>query len=164
MTTASITPATTVARARLSRFQQAMLSLYWFATSAHWAAILSILLPRQALAIGGDEFKGSTLGVILALGAIVSMVVAPLFGALSDRIRTPWGRRHPWLVVGTLFNIVGLIALAYMPATSGAIVPYILAFMWIQLFNNLATAPYSALIRMWCRPINEVRHQAGWGS
>ncbi len=147
MTTATITTAApTVARARLSRFQQAMLSLYWFATSAHWAAILSILLPRQALAIGGDEFKGSTLGVILALGAIVSMVVAPLFGALSDRIRTPWGRRHPWLVAGTLFNIAGLIALAYIPATPSAIVPYILAFMWIQLFNNLATAPYSALI------------------
>jgi hypothetical protein len=67
MTTATVSAAApTVPRARLARFQQAMLSLYWFATSAHWAAILSILLPRQALAIGGDEFKGSTLGVILA--------------------------------------------------------------------------------------------------
>jgi Na+/melibiose symporter-like transporter len=133
-------------RPRLSGFQQAMLSCYWLSTNAHWAAILTILLPKQALAIGGDAFKGRTLGIILACGAIVSMLVAPLFGALSDRIVTRWGRRHPWLVVGTLLNIAGLIALAAIPTTPRALVPYILAFMWIELCNNLATAPYAALI------------------
>jgi MFS family permease len=144
-TTASV-ESTFAVRPRLSGVQQAMLSLYWFSVSAHWAAILNILLPQQALAIGGDAFKGRTLGIILAFGAVVSMVVAPVFGALSDRVPTRWGRRHPWLVVGTLLNIVGLIVLAYIPATPQAIVPYVLAFMGIELFNNLATAPYSALI------------------
>jgi len=133
-------------RPRLSAWQQAALSLYWFATNAHWTAILITLLPLQAELIGGAELKGTTLGQILAIGAFASMVVAPLFGALSDRVRTRWGRRRPFLVAGTIGNVLGLIALALIPSAPSALVPYIVAFIWIELFNNLATAPYSGLI------------------
>ncbi|MBA3943121.1 MAG: MFS transporter [Herpetosiphonaceae bacterium] len=133
-------------RPRLSTYRQAMLSLYWFATAVHWGAILQLLLPVQAEAIGGHDFKETTLGVILGIGALVSMVAAPIFGAMSDRWHTRWGRRTPWLVVGTAGNVICLILLAYLPATRAAVVPYALAFMGIELFNNLATAPYSALI------------------
>lgn len=127
-------------------YRQAMLSLFWFSTSAHWSAILLILLPLQAKAIGGAAFKGRTLAAILLGGALVAMVVAPLFGAWSDRTPTRWGRRKPFLVVGTVGNVIGLLALAFIPATPAALVPYIVAFLGIELFNNLATAPYSALI------------------
>lgn len=135
-----------LARSRMSNWQQVTLSLYWFATNAHWGAILITLLPLQAELIGGTEFKGRTLGVILLIGAFVSMVVAPLFGAWSDRVRTRWGRRTPFLVVGTIGNVIGLLALAFIPSVPSALVPYVVAFMWIELFNNIATAPYSALI------------------
>ena len=67
-----------------------MLSLYWFAASVLWTAILITTLPSQAYAIGGDAIKGGTLGIILLIGAFVSMVVAPLFGAISDRTLTRW--------------------------------------------------------------------------
>jgi MFS family permease len=133
-------------RSRMSAWQQASLSLYWFATNAHWDAILITLLPLQARLIGGAESQGSTLGTILLIGAFVSMVVAPLFGAWSDRIRTRWGRRTPFLVVGTIGNVIGLLAMAFIPSVPGALLPYIVVFMWIELFNNVATAPYSALI------------------
>jgi MFS family permease len=138
--------ALTAARPRMSAWRQAALSLYWFATNAHWTAILITLLPLQAELIGGPEFKGTTLGQILAVGAFVSMVVAPLFGAWSDRVRTRWGRRTPFLVAGTVGNVLGLLALAFIPSVPSALLPYVVAFMWIELFNNLATAPYSGLI------------------
>ncbi len=143
---ATITAAAAPIRRRLSTFQQAMLSLYWFAVAVHWGAILNLLLPKQAEDMGGAEFKANTLGLILGLGAFVSMIAAPLFGALSDRVSSRWGRRRPWLVIGTLANAVGLIVLAYLPTTPSAIVPYIVVFMAIEVFNNVATAPYSALI------------------
>jgi MFS family permease len=143
---ASLAEASPSAPPRLSAWRQAALSLYWFATNAHWTAILITLLPLQAELIGGAEFKGSTLGQILAIGALASMIVAPLFGAWSDRVRTRWGRRKPFVVVGTIGNVLGLLALAFIPSAPSALVPYILAFIWIELFNNLATAPYSGLI------------------
>ncbi len=142
------TVTTALPRKRLSAFQQAMLSLYWFSTSLHWSAILIITLPSQAAFIAGDEFKGRGLGLILAVGALVSMIAAPFLGAYSDRIKTRWGRRIPFIVIGVAMNILGLIALAYIPRAGdySTLVPYIIAFMWVEFWNNVASAPYSALI------------------
>ncbi|MDE3091436.1 MAG: MFS transporter, partial [Chloroflexota bacterium] len=139
---------TAIPRARLSTFQQAMLSLYWFSTSLHWAAILIITLPSQAAFIAGDEFKGRGLGLILAVGALVSMIAAPFLGAYSDRIKTRWGRRVPFIVIGVAMNILGLVALAYIPRAGdySTLLPYVVAFMWVEFWNNVASAPYSALI------------------
>ena len=131
---------------RLTTWQQIAISLYWFSTSAHWSAILIILLQMQAEQIGGKEHKGTTLGMILLAGAFISMTVAPFFGAWSDRVHTRWGRRKPFLVVGTLGNALGLLVFAFLPAKAGMLLPYILVFCWVQFFNNLATAPYNALI------------------
>ncbi|MBI3360396.1 MAG: MFS transporter [Chloroflexi bacterium] len=139
---------TSVIRPRMSHLQQAMLSLYWFGTNMHWTAILLITLPKQAFLIGGDAVKGQTLGVVLLIGAFVSMIVAPLFGALSDRITTSFGRRRPWIVAGTVMNIVGLYGLAFFPREGdlSSLPLYIVAFMWVEFWNNVATAPFSALI------------------
>lgn len=135
-------------RPRLSTFSQAMLSLYWFGNGVHWTIILITTLPWQAQLMGGDAVKGQTLGIVLGFGAFVSMVVAPVFGALSDRIVTRFGRRRPWMVLGTTMNVIGLFALAYIPKPNDlSILPlYIFAFMWVEFWNNVATAPYSALI------------------
>jgi len=137
-----------ISQPRMSHLKQALLSLYWFGTNAHWAAILLITLPKQALLIGGDAVKGQTLGTILLIGAFVSMIVAPLFGALSDRITTRWGRRRPWIVIGTLMNVVGIFGLIYFPRPNdmSSLPLFIVAFMWVEFWNNVATAPFSALI------------------
>lgn len=148
-------------RPRMSGWQQAALSLYWFATNAHWTAILITLLPLQAEQIGGAEFKGTTIGLILAIGAFVSMVVAPLFGAWSDHVSTRIGQRKPFLIAGTIGNVLGLLTLAIIPSTPAALVPYMLAFIWIELFNNLATAPYAGLIPHLV-PVEQRGSASGW--
>lgn len=146
---ATLTATGSPPKPRISTFKQAMLSLYWFGSSGtHWTIILITTLPAQAQLIGGDAVKGQTLGTVLAFGAFVSMIVAPLFGALSDRVVTRFGRRRPWIVVGTLMNILGLFGLAYFPRANdlSSLPLYIFAFMWVEFWNNVATAPYSALI------------------
>ena len=112
----------------MSTRRQALLSAYWFAVSAHWTAILVVLLPAQAQQLGGDAFKGRTLGLVLLAGALVSMIVAPIFGAISDRVRSRLGRRRPFLIIGALGNMLALLGLAYLarPETLGF---YIVAFM-----------------------------------
>jgi MFS family permease len=134
------------ARPRMSTLRQALLSFFWFATNVHWTAILIVTMPSQIKAAVGDATKGSALGLALGAGALISMVVAPVFGALSDRIRLPGGRRKPWIVIGTLGNVVGLIGLAYLiqPGRPDSLVGWTVAFLFVELFNNIATAPYSA--------------------
>jgi MFS family permease len=135
-------------RKRMSTMQQALLSFFWLATNIHWTTILIVTMPSQIKAAVGNDTKGGALGLALAFGAIISMVAAPAIGALSDRIKMPGGRRKPWVVIGTVGNILGLFGLAYFiqPNNPDSLVPWTLAFLWVELFNNIATAPYSALI------------------
>ena len=43
---------------------------------------------------------GGTLGALYAYGALVSMVVAPTAGLLSDKTKTRYGRRYPFVIGG----------------------------------------------------------------
>ncbi|CAN7226744.1 MFS transporter [Microbacterium foliorum] len=55
---------------------------------------------------------------------ILNAVLNPVVGALSDRIRTPWGRRIPWIGLG-IVPLVIAFALVWMPPelpTAGLIV------------------------------------------
>ena len=137
-----------IMRPTLSTFRQLLLSFYWFSTNMMWAAILIILMPSQIKSAVGDATKGSVLGLALGAGAFISMIAAPVFGALSDRIRLPGGRRKPWILIGTLGNVIGLVGLAYLMKAGEptSVVGWSIAFLFVELFNNVATAPFSALI------------------
>ena len=43
---------------------------------------------------------GGTLGALYAYGALVSMIVAPTAGLMSDKTRSRYGRRYPFVIVG----------------------------------------------------------------
>jgi MFS family permease len=133
---------------RLSQFRQATLSFYWFAINVQWSAVLVVLMPSQIKLAVGNEAKGSALGIALAMGAFLSMIAAPAFGGLSDRLRLPGGRRKPWMILGTFGNNLGLLGLAYLivPGRPASLTGWILAFLVVELFSNIATGPYSALI------------------
>ncbi|HVO68396.1 MAG TPA: MFS transporter [Aggregatilineaceae bacterium] len=150
-------------RPPMSALQQALLSFFWFATNAQWTAILLVTMPSQVKAAVGNDIKGSALGLALGFGAFVSMLAAPVFGALSDRIRLPGGRRKPWVVIGTLGNVVSLLGLAYLiqPGHPESVAGWTVAFLFVELFNNVATAPYSALIPDLV-PVEQRGAASGW--
>jgi MFS family permease len=135
-------------RPSMSTFRQILLSFYWFSTNLMWAAILMITMPSQIKSAVGDASKGSALGLALGVGAFISMLAAPIFGALSDRIRLPGGRRKPWIVIGTLGTAGSLLGLAYLiqPGHPESLIGWSIAFIFWEFFSNIATAPYSALI------------------
>ncbi len=137
-----------IVRPPMSTFRQILLSFFWFSTNMMWSAILIITMPSQIKAAVGDATKGSALGLALGAGAFISMLAAPIFGALSDRIKLPGGRRKPWIVIGTIGNVLGLVGLAYLiqPGHPESVVGWSVVFLFVELFNNIATAPYSALI------------------
>ena len=79
-----------------------------------------ILLPAQVAQLAPDS-KVGVLALLTTLAAVASMTALPTGGALSDRTRSRFGRRTPWLVIMALASGVltiamglstGLIALA----------------------------------------------------
>jgi len=85
---------------------------------------------------------------VLFIYTFIDAIDNPVYGYLSDRTRTKWGRRKPWLVIGTPLLVLGLIAF-YTPASflSGKS-----ALAWVMLFyiftgtlDSVINANYSAL-------------------
>jgi len=138
----------TFIRPPISTFRQILLSFFWFSTNMMWAATLLITMPYQVKAAVGNSTKGTDLGIVLAIGALISLIAAPVFGGLSDRIKLPGGRRKLWVVIGTAGNVIGLVGMAYLiqPGHPESVFLWTVTFLVVQLFNNIATGPYTALI------------------
>jgi MFS family permease len=72
---------------------------------------IQVLLAQQAEAIAPDN-KESVLALVTGVGAAVSMVLNPLWGAFSDRTTSRWGRRLPWVVAGVAGGVIAMLLLA----------------------------------------------------
>lgn len=60
----------------------------------------------------------ASIGGILLVSRTADFVLDPLIGKLSDITRTRWGRRKPWMIIGTPILMLGA-ALLFMPADIG---------------------------------------------
>lgn len=134
-------------RSSLSTSQQVRLASLWFAMFAQWLTVLPVILPDQVTHIlGGDAAnKEGWIGTIAAAGAVVALVVAPLAGALSDRLPSARGRRRPFLIVGVLGSCLSLLLLIPFDQ-GGSIYLYILAILNLQFWWNLVSGAYAGLV------------------
>ena len=53
-------------------------------------------------------------GVIMALDNILAVFMLPLFGALSDKCNTKYGKRTPFITVGTIVAAVAILCLSFV--------------------------------------------------
>ncbi|MEU7665493.1 MFS transporter [Streptomyces lincolnensis] len=107
-----------------------LLAFVFPATTAMYAlfnGIGVILLPAQV----ADLAPGSKVGVLAlltTLGAVASMLALPAGGALSDRTRSRFGRRAPWLVV--MAGVSGLLTIAMGLSTGLAVLAVLVPVLW----------------------------------
>jgi len=72
----------------------------------------------------------------------------PIYGFLSDRTRSKWGRRRPWLVIGTPLLILAFIAFFNLPAFlagDGIFTYMLLMYLLTGTLDSLINANYGAL-------------------
>src|SRR5713101_9300774 len=130
---------------RLTILDQFFISCLWLAYNAQWVVMLPIVLPDQIAAIVGPARKELYNGLIPAIGATMSLLITPVAGALSDRSRSPFGRRRPFLLTGGLINILCLLAIAGFGRGS-SIWLFMLVYMGVQFGCNWMGGPYAGLI------------------
>lgn len=106
-----------------------------------YSAIGGLLLPLQIDAIDPTN-KVVSLGIVISLGALLALIGNPLAGALSDRTLSRFGRRRPWILLGTL---VSAVALAVM-MTAGSILQLIIGWSLFQFSSNCVLAPLSTIV------------------
>lgn len=55
----------------------------------------------------------SSTGVVMAIDNVLALFMLPLFGHLSDKTKTPIGKRTPYIVVGTAVAVVSMLFLPF---------------------------------------------------
>jgi Na+/melibiose symporter-like transporter len=67
--------------------------------------ISAVILPAQVEAVDPAS-KVANLALLTTLAAVASMVAIPVGGALSDRTRSRFGRRTPWIAGASAVSAV----------------------------------------------------------
>lgn len=107
-----------------------------------WGAVPGILLPAQVALLFGEEDKLANLTIVATIGAFAAMIAQPIAGQVSDRTRSRFGRRAPWIMLGALAGGLALVGLAFANSLVGVIVAWTL----VQICYNVAQGPLSAVM------------------
>src|SRR5260370_13265503 len=97
---------------RLTQVDFVLLPIYWIASGCLWSSLGGLVLADVVEHLVGNAHKGPALGVLEGVGSLMAVVWQPLVGSYSDRARTRFGRRHPFIVAGTVGDVIFLIGIA----------------------------------------------------
>jgi MFS family permease len=100
-----------------------------------------ILELQQSGAISANGANAAS-AVLGGWGALFATIANVVFGRLSDRTTSRWGRRRIWVVLGTVIMTVGFVVMATGNSLALATVGWCIA----QLGANMTLAPFIATI------------------
>lgn len=118
------------------------LSIYWLGITAMWNGLHVLVLPKRMEALYGPAASGLGLGLITIAGVVAALLVQPTAGAISDYTSSRWGRRKPYIVIGSLLSVVFLWAVA----TADTALWIIVALVLLQCASNLAQGPFQGYV------------------
>lgn len=134
-------------------------SAYWFATSWKWYILLLVIIPGQVVTVITDDavrsgmtlqaatqfaedFKNTKWGLVVLFGAAWALIGPMIFGGWSDRLRSKFGHRQPFIAAGAALTVVALFVLADAQSYVVLVVGYLL----LQFSDDVGTGPYTAMV------------------
>jgi GPH family glycoside/pentoside/hexuronide:cation symporter len=87
-------------------------------------------------------------GAAVAAGLVVDAVVDPLIGSMSDSLRSKWGRRAPFMMVGAPLTALFVVLIFSLPTALGgvALVAWVASLsIGLRVSISLYLLPYNAV-------------------
>jgi MFS family permease len=132
--------------AELPKTQLVRLSLYWLGLSSIFIGVSQILSGRIQFEEGGPLYspgsEGTTLFALTVAGALIAALVQPTVGSISDYTISRWGRRKPYIFIGSVLDVVFL----YGVATSNSILAVASFMVLLQVSANFAQGPFQGYV------------------
>lgn len=119
-----------------------LIGLAFLSISAFWQMYDNVI----PLILKNTFHLGETVtGVIMAADNVLALFLLPLFGALSDRINTPIGKRMPFIVTGTALAFLFLMLLPLADSRRNLVL-FVAALFLVLLSMGLYRSPAVALM------------------
>ncbi|WP_181433479.1 MFS transporter [Curtobacterium sp. MCPF17_031] len=75
------------------------------------------------------ESRDTALSLAIGIPCAIVILITPLVGVLSDRTRSAWGRRRPWLLAGIATGAAGSVIIAVVPSLGALIAGWTVAYI-----------------------------------
>src|SRR5215203_2411946 len=99
--------------ARLPNRELIRISLYWLGLSSIFAGLSFITASRlEFTGLADKADAGRALFLVSISGAIIAVIVQPTIGSISDYTISRWGRRKPYILIGSVLDVVFLVGIA----------------------------------------------------
>lgn len=147
----------------MTLFKTSKLSMTGFAfpampLAAFLQAMYFFLTPLYAVEMG---LGTAVVGGIFFTAKMFDVVTDPLFGALSDRYETRWGRRRPWLVIGALILMLSIYML-FMPSGSVTATYFLGWLIFMYIGWTMTTVSHTAWAMELSADYDQRTHITGW--
>ena len=124
------------------RIDYIKITIFGFALSALWNSIHGIILPLRVLDFVAESQKNTYLGLLTFSGLLLAMAVQPIAGAISDRSGFNWGRRRPYILIGTILAILFISGIGF----AGSYIAIFIIYCLLQVSSNTAQGPWQGFI------------------
>jgi MFS family permease len=124
---------------KLNYKQTMLIGLGFFTVSVVWG-IYNIAMPIYLDDLGLSELA---VGAVMTIDNIFAVIFLPVFGALSDRTNTRYGRRMPYLLVGIPLSALAFILIPFLRTT---LVLLMITVIAMNFFMSIYRAPTVALM------------------
>jgi len=133
------------------------ISLYWLGLTAIDGAVGLFIQNRVNFGpFAVDPLEvGRVLFLLSIPVAVISILVQPTVGSISDYTVSRWGRRKPYIVIGSLLDVVFLVGIA----TSNTILMLGAFAALLAVSTNIARGPFQGYV-----PDLVPEHQVGLAS
>ena len=119
------------------------ISLYWLGLSSIFAGVNTILAGRLEFdGLVPEDEAGRTLFLLTIGGTIIAMLVQPTIGSISDYTISRWGRRKPYIFIGSVLDVVFLVGIA----ASQPLIAIAAFYALLQFSSNFAQGPFQGYI------------------
>jgi len=122
--------------------QLVRLSIYWLGLVAVVQGVGIILQERIKVLVPDPNVQYTTLGLLQIAGMLIAIVVQPTIGSLSDYTISRFGRRKPYILIGTTLDFIFLVGLA----TSNTVVAVAAFVTLLQFSSNFAQGPFQGYV------------------
>jgi len=129
--------------AKLPNRELVRISLYWLGLSSIFAGLSYIMASRlEFTGLVEKADAGRALFLVSISGALIAVIVQPTIGSISDYTISRWGRRKPYIFIGSLLDLVFLVGIAY----SNTLIAIAAFIALLQFSSNFAQGPFQGYV------------------
>ena len=88
-----------------------LVGMAFFLIQAFWQAYDAIIPLILTNHFGLPQ---SASGAVMSIDNVLAVFLLPIFGALCDKVNTRFGKRTPFIFIGTIISVISFIALTFI--------------------------------------------------